>query len=288
MFKTLNKEVWAFDAEWVPDPLAGKLLYDLPDSLSNHEIIERMWQENGADEENPEPFLKTIMCRLVSISSVVREEDRGKTKLHLLSLPRDINNPEELLEKNIVQRFLEQVGKRKPQIVGYNSTASDVLIFVQRAVVHGLYLPDFAKRPAKPWEGLDYFDSRNSEAHIDMKDILSSWGKGTPSLNELTVLSGIPGKIDVDGNQVVHLWLDGKMGEIVAYNEFDALSTYLLWLRLAHFGGFFSSTHYQNEICLLRDMVMELSESKERQHLKKYLTEWDELSEKIKSYTCNK
>jgi hypothetical protein len=31
MFKTVRNRVWAFDAEWIPDPLAGKLLYNLPD-----------------------------------------------------------------------------------------------------------------------------------------------------------------------------------------------------------------------------------------------------------------
>ena len=29
MFKTARNRVWAFDAEWIPDPLAGRLLYEL-------------------------------------------------------------------------------------------------------------------------------------------------------------------------------------------------------------------------------------------------------------------
>jgi len=40
------------------------------------------------------------------------------------------------------------------------------------------------------------------------------------------------GKMDVDGEEVAFLWLDGKLNEIVAYNEFDALTTYLVWLRV--------------------------------------------------------
>ncbi len=40
------------------------------------------------------------------------------------------------------------------------------------------------------------------------------------------------GKMNVDGEGVAFLWLDGKLNEIVAYNEFDALTTYLVWLRV--------------------------------------------------------
>ena len=39
MFKTVKNRVWAFDAEWIPDPVAGRLLYDLPDELPNVEVL---------------------------------------------------------------------------------------------------------------------------------------------------------------------------------------------------------------------------------------------------------
>ena len=46
MFKTVAHEVWAFDAEWVPDPVAGRVLYGLSDALSDREVVEEMWQRN--------------------------------------------------------------------------------------------------------------------------------------------------------------------------------------------------------------------------------------------------
>ena len=40
MIKTVMQRVWAFDAEWVPDPEAGRLLYDVPDSVKDpHEVM---------------------------------------------------------------------------------------------------------------------------------------------------------------------------------------------------------------------------------------------------------
>lgn len=35
MFKSVANEVWAFDAEWVPDPAAGRVLNGLPESISD-------------------------------------------------------------------------------------------------------------------------------------------------------------------------------------------------------------------------------------------------------------
>ena len=276
MFKLVKDNVWAFDVEWVPDPKAGRLLYDLDESVPDRQVLERMWKEGGATAEDPYPFLKMILCRIVSISAVVRKKtDRGIV-LDLVSLPKDLNNPEDLKEKEILRKFLEGVGKVKPQVVGFNSHSADLLILTQRSIVNGLHLPGFATRPEKPWLGADYFAP--SDYNIDLRDVVSSWGAGkSSSLNELAVLSGIPGKMDVDGNQVAQMWLDGKIKEIVDYNEFDALTTYLVWLRMAHFGGFFSSKEYLAEEQKVRELIEKLSENPDRTHLKKYLLEWDRL-----------
>ena len=32
MFKSVHDNVWAFDIEWVPDAVAGRKIYDLPDA----------------------------------------------------------------------------------------------------------------------------------------------------------------------------------------------------------------------------------------------------------------
>ena len=72
MFKYIHNKVWIFDIEWIPDPTAGKLLYNLPDSMSNEEIMQEMWKQGGATEEEPMPYLKTAICRIVSISAIIR------------------------------------------------------------------------------------------------------------------------------------------------------------------------------------------------------------------------
>ncbi len=146
MFKTVNNRVWAFDAEWIPDPLAGKMLYKLPDDMEDSEVMQRMWQEGGATQEDPMPYLKTVVCRIVTVSAIERLVENGTTKLHLLSLPRDVSDPEQILEKNVVGTFLQKVGQYKPQLVGFNSASADLKAFIQRSIVLGVQAKGFCTK----------------------------------------------------------------------------------------------------------------------------------------------
>lgn len=270
MFKTLQSQVWAFDAEWVPDPNAGRALYRIPSYISDEEVIREMWRRGGATDENPQPFLKVALCRIVSVAAVLRRvSSDGELKIELLSLPRSSEDT----EADIISRFLSAVGKYKPQLVGFNSVQSDLRIFIQRAVIHGISLPEFCARPDKPWEGVDYF-AKESEFHIDLFQLLGGWGKGAPSLHEIATLSGIPGKLGLDGFMVPSLWLEGKIDIIRQYNECDALTTYLLWLRVALVSGLIDLEQYNKEEELVKDVIHSLSQP----HLTDYLREWKRLT----------
>ena len=98
MIKNVKERVWAFDLEWIPDPLAGRLLHGIPDSVeSPREIMQAMWRAGGASDEDPTPFLKTVLCRIVSIA-VVERRAKGEGEeptLALLSLPRDPRSDDE-------------------------------------------------------------------------------------------------------------------------------------------------------------------------------------------------
>ena len=108
MFKDVKSRVLAFDIEWVPDPESGKAAYGLPEDISDREAIELMWKEGGATEEEPMPFLKTVLSRIVSISMVFRESDKDGTvsRLKLHSIPSIPTSGRRLLgEKNYRRLF---------------------------------------------------------------------------------------------------------------------------------------------------------------------------------------
>ncbi len=279
MFKSIQNKIWFFDCEWVPDAITGRVVYGLADEADEVAVIKTMWEKGGATEDDPMPFLKTVLCRVVSIAAVTRTVSGGETRLRLLSLPRNPKDQEQCRERSILDLFLNAVGQHKPQLVGYNSHASDLKILIQRAAVNGVQAGAFSQRPEKPWEGVDYF-ARGSEHNIDLMEIIGGWGKSSPSLHEIATACGFPGKVSVDGNQVASLWIEGALDKIVAYNEFDAITTYLLWLRLAHFGGFLSSEMFADEQLMLKKLLTEEIETSDRTHLQIYLDEWQELERK--------
>ncbi len=277
MFKKVLDDVWAFDCEWVPDIRSGIVMLDLPPSTPPQRVMEAMWVQGGATAEDPQPFLKTVLCRVVSIAAVRRRVIDGKTKVELLWQPRHFDDIQKCEEAEVLQNFLGAVGKVKPQLVGFNSRSADLKILLQRAVVNGLYLPDLCQRPDKPWEGVDYF-GRDNDYHIDLIETLSTWGNhGRVSLNEIARLSGIPGKFGVSGDDVAGMWLQGRIREIVQYNCFDAITTYLVWLRMAHLGGFFTNEQYEEEQNEVRDTIFGLLEHPDHGYLEYYLEEWERL-----------
>jgi len=276
MFKKVHSQVWAFDLEWAPDPQAGRILYRLPAEVSDADVLGEMWKRGGATADDPQPFLKTALCRVLSIAAVQRVVRGGKTELKLIWLPRDAADAAQCDERAMLEKFLHAVGKFQPQLVGFNSTASDLKILAQRGVIRGLHAPEFCRRPDKPWEGTDYF-ARDNDMNVDLMALLGTWGKGAVSLHEAAMLSGIPGKFATEGEQVAAMWLKGQWREIVQYNCFDALTTYLLWLRCAHFGGHFTREQYAAEQELVHELLVEEGTKDGGEYLEQFSEEWERL-----------
>ena len=260
-----NGQTWVFDCEWAPDLAAGRRLYHLGADVPDDEVLRVMWEQGGATEENPQPFLKTVLCRIVSIAVLVRVETAGGVKLHLWTLPE---RPEDasMTEASILARFLGKYGRAHPTLVGYNSRFADIHILAQRAIVNGLSLPWFAKQVCgKPWD----MDA------IDLMDVVGGLKKGTGcSLNEIANLCGIPGKLDTTGDDVARLYYGGKSRAVVEYNMFDALTTYLVWLRAEFVSGRFTAQQYADEQCRLRDLVEREAKQPQGAYLQTYLDAW--------------
>jgi predicted PolB exonuclease-like 3'-5' exonuclease len=270
-----TEQYWAFDCEWVPDITAGRRVYRLPPDLPDDEVLRVMWCEGGATEDNPQPFLKTILCRLVSIAAVVRTvSGTNGVTLKLWSIPAIGESlvgepqvtPEGVAEVDILNAFLGHFERRAPVLVGYNSRNADIHILLQRAFVNGLRLPGFfAESSAKPW----------NQHSIDLMDFLGGHGKSySASLDEVANLCGIPGKLETTGHDVARLFYGGRSREIVEYNMFDALTTYLVWLRMEHFRGRFTDAEYAEEQERLRELLVAESEKPDGAYLKTYLDAW--------------
>ena len=270
-----------FDLEWVPDAAGSKRLFDLPDDATEVEAMQRLWEHSPQynAETNPRPFLKYMFSRVVSIAFLSRKSyfnrDRERvTEFSLNSLPKLPLESDHVDEAAIIERFLYMVGERRPQLVGFNSADSDLQVLIQRGMINEVTAPSFCKRPDKPWEGPDYFDSRNSEAHLDLIKRFYGGTGMTPRLDELAKLCGFPGKIDVKGDQVTDLWLAGELTKIVEYNQIDTLNTYLVWLRVVFFAGQITEEDYIDEQIGFREFLESEAGKPEKVFLTAFLEKW--------------
>lgn len=269
-----------YDLEWVPDAGGAKRLFGLPDDATELEAMERLWRETiGFTEEKPRPFVKYMFSRVVSIAflsrKVVYRDGERTAEFSLNSLPKLPLESSDVDEAQIIERFLYIVGERRPQLVGFNSSESDIQVLIQRGLINEVTAPAFNQRPNKPWEGPDYFDSRNSEAHLDLLTKFSNRGGMSPRLDELAKLCGYPGKIDVRGDQVVDLWLDGNITKIVEYNQIDTLNTYLVWLRLVYFAGKLTEEEYISEHEQFREFLESETQKPEKEFINQFLEKWE-------------
>ena len=276
----IHELVLYFDLEWVPDAAGAKRLFDLPDETTELEAMQALWEHSPSydAEKMPRPFLKYMFSRVVSIAFLSRKSyfngDRERvTEFALNSLPKLPLDSDDVDEASIIDRFLYFVGERRPQLVGYNSAESDLQVLIQRGLINEVTAPAFCKRPDKPWEGPDYFDSRNSEAHLDLLKRFSGYAM-SPKLDELAKMCGFPGKIDVRGDQVTDLWLARDLTKIVEYNQLDTLNTYLVWLRLVYFAGQLSEEDYINEQEQFREFLENESAKPEKAFLADFLSKW--------------
>lgn len=272
MLRPPHHTIYAFDAEWVPDPGTGRRVLDLPADTSDEEALERLWAHGGATETDPHPYLKTVLCRVASVAVVIREApSSGPARHRLFALP---DGPEPMAEDELLRRFLVRLGDKKPQLVGFNSREADMPILVQRAMVHRLSIPGLGRSNQKWAEG-DYFD-RWGPQHVDLKEALGTWGKSTSTLHELATACGIPGKLGTDGASVIDLWRAGDIAGIVRYNQFDALTTFLVWLRAMTLSGHLTPEQMEAEEASIRELVRQKADVDPAFNL--YLDAWERLS----------
>ncbi len=193
-----------FDLEWVPDAAGAKRLFDLAEETTELEAMQRIWEQSPQykEEENPRPFLKYMFSRVVSIAFLSRKsgyrDGERVTEFSLNSLPKLPLESDDVDEAVIIERFLYIVGDRCPQLVGFNSADSDLQVLIQRGMINEVTAPAFCKRPNKPWEGPDYFDSRNSEAHLDL---IKRFYGGTRSIRSIRTWCGCVSSILPDRSE---------------------------------------------------------------------------------------
>lgn len=236
-----------FDIETVPDAELGRRWLELDSSRSDGEVRIKM-QEARREETGQSDFLKPPFHQVVAISAALIDEDGAIRRMGPLG---DLHDDEAML----IREFFRVIEELQPRLVGWNSSGFDIPALLYRALRHGIPTPAFY-RIGEPYHG--YRKRFDEESHLDLMDVLSGYGASSRvSLHEMALMLGIPGKMDVDGGQVMDLFEAGRRERIRQYCSHDVLTTSLIFMHYAYHRGWLDGEKRQTFIKSAKQWVVD-------------------------------
>ncbi len=253
--------VLTFDVETVPDIASGRRLYEL-EGLSDADVAKVMFHKRR-EETGGSEFLRHHLHRVVAIAAVLRSGDH----LRVWSL----GDPESD-EADLIRRLYDGIDKYTPTLVTWNGGGFDLPVLHYRALLHGIPAPRYWETGADD-QSFRYnnYLNRFHERHTDLMDVLAGYqARATAPLDEIARMLGLPGKLGMHGSEVWTQFLAGRIREIRAYCETDALNTYLVYLRFELIRGNLDAPLYAQELARLRTWLG----GENKPHLRAFLEAW--------------
>ncbi|QXK91847.1 3'-5' exonuclease [Neoehrlichia mikurensis] len=259
-----------FDIETIPDvDCCNNLIGELEDNISvKREALVNYHLEitNGQNA-----FLRQLFHKVVTISFLKADIQRiGEHEVfHLQEIRSGGNVNSE--EKELVKGFFQYLSSIKPRLVSFNGRTFDLPVLKYRAMVHGIQAGYLYKIGDK-WN--NYFQRYSIDWHCDLLDYLSDFGVSARiKMNEICAILNFPGKIGVDGSQVMDLYDNNKILEIRHYCEADVINTYLIYLRLMHYQDKITTISYNSSI---ENLLMYL-ENSAKDHFLHFKLVWEKI-----------
>jgi predicted PolB exonuclease-like 3'-5' exonuclease len=235
-----------FDIETIPDLDYGKQFLNL-DGLEEADIGRAMFfqqlQKTGTE------FLPLNLHKVITISVLT---DSGGT-LEIESL-----GSKESSERSMIQLFYDLVDANENCLVTWNGLLFDLPVLNYRTLFNQVDAASY-------WQ--------NERWHIDLKDVLTNHNaKGQGSLDNVAKGLGLPGKINVSGDQVWNLYLEGRVEDIRNYCEHDVLNTYLIFIHYQAMIGKITNEELSTRIHSLKKLLS----NTEKQHFQLFLSAWEQ------------
>ena len=234
-----------FDIETIPDLDYGKQFLNL-DGLEEADIGRAMFfqqlQKTGTE------FLPLNLHKIIAIS--VLTDARGDLEVESLG-------SKESSEQSIIQLFYDLVGANENCLVTWNGLLFDLPVLNYRALFNRVDAASY-------WQ--------NELWHIDLKDVIANHNaKAQGSLDSVAKGLNLPGKLDVSGDQVWDLYLEGRIEDIRNYCEHDVLNTYLIFIHYQAMIGKITNEELSSRIHSLKQLLL----NTEKQHFQLFLSAWE-------------
>ncbi|WP_265038354.1 3'-5' exonuclease [Wolbachia endosymbiont (group A) of Hylaeus communis] len=256
-----------FDIETIPDVNSCKNLLNISDDSSVEEKRDALTKyhleiTNGQNSFLRQPFYLVVVISFL-LCNISYQSGYEVFTLQEIRSGGTLNSS----EKELVKGFFNYISEKKPRLVSFNGRTFDIPVLKYRAMVHGIQAEYFHKAGDK-WNS--YNQRYSSDWHCDLLESLSDFGASARvKMNEVCAAFNLPGKIGVDGSQVMDLYDSGKIQEIRDYCETDVINTYLIYLRFMHHQGRITTESYNKSAEEL------LLECEKKEYLKKFKEEWE-------------
>lgn len=199
------------DLETVPDEAlvaaVGEPGRAYPEQLQRL-VAERRARTGGRSDFLPLPYHRPVVGCLLEATA-----DGGVVSVDDLVVWTDRREPE--------PAFLELAWRRLEgaHLVSFHGKGFDLPVLELRSLKHAIPTPVWLGSPR-----------RAGAEHHDLRELLAGQGTAAP-LDLYAKLVGLPGKDEIDGEDVLALYAAGDLDRIAAYCTTDVVQTYLLFLR---------------------------------------------------------
>ena len=278
----LNQNVLVFDIETTAATDAFRLVNNISQDISEHEVIERMKNERQSEVGNE--FFRHHFHKVTCISCLLLQCPKmADPQIKLWTLGRNES------EKDILTRFFAGIDKLMPVLVSWNGSGFDLPVLHYRALAHGISAPRYFENGDRDRSfNFNNYLSRYHWRHLDLMDIISAYQqKSSASLNDISRICGLPGKLDTDGGKVQEMADAGKISEICDYCETDVLNTYGIYLRFELLRGNIDEAQYNWLIMQLRNYLINNIADGKNEHFSQFLQAWDNKTSVLKSLQSN-
>ncbi len=266
-----HQNLFVFDIETIPDVTAGRNLLDL-EKATDAEVRAALTKYHLDLTDQKNSFLRQPFQRVIAVSfleaKIIRDFS-GQESYEIV----DIRSGGDLSasESDLVKGFFSHLKKNLSRLVSFNGKNFDLPVLKYAAMKNEVEAGWLYKSGDK-WN--NYTQRYSLDWHCDLADAFSDFGASARvKMNELCAAFNLPGKLGVDGSQVMSMFDEGRLKEIRDYCETDVLNTFLLYLVFQHHNG---SMTKESFVKCKKNLVEFLEKkSAEKLHFSEFLEAWN-------------